>query len=49
MISAGGEFLSRLGAFGGILIDEVAQCTELGAIGMSTHSLKILEGEGLRT
>ena len=32
MISAGGDFLKGLGAFGAILIDEVAQCTEIGAI-----------------
>jgi len=31
IISAGGEFLSRLGPFGAILIDEVAQCTNIGA------------------
>jgi hypothetical protein len=32
MISAGGGFLSSLGPFGAILIDEVAQCTELAAL-----------------
>ena len=32
MISAGGDFLKGLGPFGAILIDEVAQCTEIGAI-----------------
>ncbi|KAJ1480591.1 AAA domain-containing protein, partial [Baffinella frigidus] len=32
MITAGGALLSRLGQFAAILVDEVAQCTELGAI-----------------
>ena len=32
MISAGGDFLRGIGAFDAILIDEVAQCTELAAI-----------------
>ena len=32
LISAGGDFLSKLGSFSAILIDEVAQSTELAAI-----------------
>ena len=32
MISAGGDFLARLGAFKAILVDEVAQSTECAAL-----------------
>ena len=32
MISAGGDFLGRLGRFGAILVDEVAQATEPASI-----------------
>lgn len=32
MITAGGGLLARLGPFAAILVDEVAQCTEIGAI-----------------
>ena len=32
IITAGGDFLGQLGGFHGILIDEVAQCTEPSAV-----------------